>query len=65
MRTVILLPNPSPAARFSKAMKEARLVERKVCFILDAGKGWGGAPDTCPKTDSCIPGNQRKRDFID
>ena len=41
VRTVILSPNPGPAARLSKAIKEARLVERKVCFILDAGKGWG------------------------
>ena len=33
-----------PAARGSKANKEARLVERKVCFISDAGNGggWGG-----------------------
>ena len=65
VRTVIFLPNPGPAALFSKAMKEARLVERKVCFILDACKGWGGAPDTCPKTDSSFPDNQGKRDFID
>ena len=31
-----------PAAHHSKAIKEARLVERKACFILDAGnQGWG------------------------
>ena len=31
-----------PAARSSKANKEARLVERKVCFILDASNRGGG-----------------------
>ena len=34
--------NWGPAAGCSKANKEARLVERKVCFVLDAGKGRGG-----------------------
>ena len=32
-----------PAARRSKANKEARLVERRVCFVLDASnRDWGG-----------------------
>jgi len=32
-----------PAAHCSKAIKEDRVVERKVCFILDAGKPeWAG-----------------------
>ena len=31
-----------PAVRRSKANKEARLVERKVCFILDASNRRGG-----------------------
>ena len=26
----------------AKATKEARLMERKVCFISDAGNWWGG-----------------------
>ena len=34
--------NKSLAAPHSKASKEARLVERKVCSILDASKEWGG-----------------------
>ena len=39
------------AAHHSKANKEARLVERKVCFISDAGNwGWRVA-DTCPKSN--------------
>ena len=40
-----------PAAHRSKANREARLVERKVCFILDASN-WGGEIDLCPKADS-------------
>ena len=32
-----LLGKVGPAARCSKASKEARLVERKACFILEAG----------------------------
>ena len=39
------------------------MVERKVCFILDAGnRGWGRDP--CPKADS-LPDNQGARAFID
>ena len=45
-----------PAARCSKANKEARLVERKVCFILEAGSwGAGGglvSKGRLPTTDS-------------
>ena len=43
-----------PTAHCPKANKEAKLVERKVCFILDAGN-WGvegGRVDNCPKADS-------------
>ena len=44
-----------PAANCSKANKKARLVESKVCFILDAcNLGWEGA-DFCPKADSLPP----------
>ena len=35
------------AAHHSKANKEAGLVKRKVCFILDPGNGWKA--DACPK----------------
>ena len=35
----------------SKAIREARLKERKVCFISNAGT-WGvGRADVCPKAD--------------
>ena len=34
-----------------KSIKQARLVERKVCFISDAGN-WEGRADICPKADS-------------
>ena len=51
-----------PAACCFKANKKARLVERKVCFILDAGNWlcWGGEgpgwrADSCPKADSPCP----------
>ena len=37
-----MLQNPGPAAHLSKASRKARLVERKVCFILDANNWWGG-----------------------
>ena len=42
------------AAHCSKANKEARLVEKKVCFILDTGNQ-GGRADICPKADSLPP----------
>ena len=37
-----MLQNPGPAAHLSKTSKKARLVERKVCFILDASNWRGG-----------------------
>ena len=43
-----------PAACLSKANKQARLVERKVCFISDASNWWGRV-DTCFKGDSPNP----------
>ena len=36
-----ILPKVGPAACHSEGNEEARLVERKVCFILDAST-WGG-----------------------
>ena len=42
------------AAYLSKANKQARLVERKVCFISDASNWWGRV-DTCFKGDSPNP----------
>ena len=43
------------AACFSKANKQARLVERKVCLILDAGNWeWERVADICPKAN-CPP----------
>ena len=43
--------------RSSKANKQARLVEREICFILDAcdGRGGGGMADICSKADSPTP----------
>ena len=41
-----------PVSHCSKDNKEARLVERKVCFILDASNRGRGRVDTCPKADS-------------
>ena len=54
-----------PAVHYSKANKEARLVEKKVCFILDASKH--GAVDFCQKDDLPPPttDNQWTRAFID
>ena len=57
-----------PAACHSETSKEASLVERKVCFILDAGNGGGGEGgrgrvDTCRKADSPRH-NQGARAFI-
>ena len=58
---VALKPKVGLAAHCSKANKEARLVERKACFILDAGKG---RVDSCPKANS--PSNsQEARAFMD
>ena len=48
-----------------KANKQAKLVERKVCFILDAGNCRGGMADICPKADSPYPDKQWVSAFID
>ena len=59
------------AAHCSKASKQARLVERKICFISDAGNwrgGWEGrVADICPKANSPTPlaDKQSVRAFID
>ena len=45
--------------------KQAKLVERKVCFILDAGNCRGRMADICPKVDSPYPDKQWVRAFID
>ena len=52
----IVTESGGPAAQCSKANKGARLVERKVCFILDASN-WGGwrRADSCPKAISPPP----------
>ena len=53
-----------PVAHCSKANKETRLVERKVCFILEAGSGRGGA-GFCPKAGPPTPtDNLWARTFI-
>ena len=41
-----------PAAHHLKASKQARLVERKVCFTLDAGKWEGRVTAIFPKVAS-------------
>ena len=43
------------AAGHSKANKQARLVERKVCFTSDAGFLVGRMAYICPKADSPTP----------
>ena len=43
------------AACHSKARKEARWVERKVCFILDVINCRAGRADICPKADRPSP----------
>ena len=54
------------AARCSKANKQPRLVERKVCFISDAGNWGQGRVDICPKADSRLPPvTSGARGFID
>ena len=40
------------ATRRSKTNKELRLVERKVCFILNASTWEVGGGDACPKANS-------------
>ena len=49
-----------PAEHHSKASKQARLVERKVCFISDGG--W--VAYLCPKADT-LPLTNRMSVFID
>ena len=56
-----------PTAPCSKAHKQARLVERKVCFISDAGD-WGlgsRVVDVCPNADSPLLATRGARTFID
>ena len=48
----------------SKANKQARLVERKVCFISDAGNQAGMGEDS-PQADSSPPNEQGVRAFTD
>ena len=48
-----------------KANRQVKLVERKVCFILDAGNCRGGMADICPKADSPNPDKQWVSTFID
>ena len=47
----IVTESEGPAALCSEANEEARLVERKVCFISEACNPEGGV-DSCPKADS-------------
>ena len=46
----------------SEASKEARSVERKVCFISDAGNQGGRVADICPKADF-LPPTRRGESF--
>ena len=52
------------AARRSKANKQARLVEGKVCFISDAGNCGGRVPEICPRLTPA-PDKQGVRVFTD
>ena len=52
------------ATHCSKANTQARLVERKLCFISDAGNRAGMGEDS-PQADSSPPNEQGVRDFID
>ena len=55
-----------PASRHSKANKEARLVERKVCFILQAGsRGGGQGRRTSVQRPTPTTDNQGARAFTD
>ena len=56
-----------PAARCPKASNQPRLVERKVCFISDAGncEGWGCVADICLKSDPTPRDKQGGGAFID
>ena len=53
------------AARQSKANKECRLVERKVCFILDSGNRWWGGRTPVQRPTPPSADNQGARAFID
>ena len=53
------------SAHRSRANKEARLVGRNICIILDASVCVGGRVDACPKADSPSHDNQWIRAFID
>ena len=53
------------AAHCSKANKQARLVDRKVCFILDASSLGSGVLDLCPKADSSPSPQAGRENFID
>lgn len=48
-----------------KVNRQVKLVERKVCFILDAGNCRGGTADICPKAESPNPDKQWVSAFID
>ena len=48
----VLMLQVVPATHCSKAIKEARLVERKFCFILEASNWGGERMDLCPKATS-------------
>ena len=54
-----------PAPHCSKANKEARLAERKVCFILEASNGGRGRADSCPKAHWPPTDSQGARAFTD
>ena len=52
------------AAGCSKAKRQARLVEGKVCFISDAdnsvGSRWQRVVDICPEADSPSPSSDKQ-----
>ena len=49
----------------SKADEQARLVEREVCFISDAGNWWGIWWTSVQRLTPQTPDKQRVRAFID
>ena len=55
-----------PAACHSKVNEQARLVERKLCFISDAGNWrWGEWRTSVQRLTTTPPDKQRVRAFID
>ena len=50
-------------AHCSKANKQARLVERRVCFISDAGSWWGSGQTSVQRLTTPTPGNQGGKSF--